>query len=98
MTRTLTTLLLLLTTPACTADDFLIVTESEGCPGHTGDTGDALTTDAPTGGATDGADGCADEDCEDPVSKAALAGIQPGPPAAPPTPRRPASAPAQERR
>lgn len=98
MTRTLTTLLLLLLTPACAADDFLIITASEGCPGHTDDTGDAVTTDEPTGGATDGAGECVDEDCDGPVSKAALAGIQPGPPAAPTTPRRLARAPAQERR
>lgn len=96
MTRTLTTLLLLLLTPACAADDFLIVTES--CPGDTDDTDDTVTTDAPTGGATDGAGDCVDEDCDGPVSKAALAGIQPGPPAAPSTPRRLARAPAQERR
>ena len=92
MSRSLMSLLLLLLTPACYADDFLIVTES--CPGDTDDTGEALTTDAPTDGAGD----CVDEDCDGPVSKAALAGIQPGPPAAPSTPRRLARAPAQERR
>lgn len=95
MTRAL--MLFTLLTSACTADDFLIVSESEGCPGHTEETGEAATTDAPTGGATGGAGDCVEEDCQEPVSKAALGGIQPGPPAAPATPRRPASAPAQER-
>ena len=98
--RTSLALLVTLTTAAlagCGADDFLVVTESEGCPEPTS-TGDASTGDASTG-----AHACSGGDCAGRVIKAELAAIQPGPPAparlsAQDTPRRPARALAQERR